>query len=271
MKTYAKFLPALLTVLFSGTASAALLYDQNVTPGVIFGSGNANGGFTVGKYDDGNFGLIELGLRAKLRHDATGQPQNIFNSNGDGTYSFDAGVAPTQALPTAVWNFEWSINSDVLSDGDGPRSLDAFTYMLSLDIDPSATVNYGVAFDPLVGSNNPAGFWDHSFGNNLTTSTTDSKATDTTSYGELVSLSNVVQNSWKAHWFFGSTFDPRVDGIYNIRLSAMGENSQDEIAFTEIQVIVGAPTTGTPIPEPGTLALASLGLMGVWFARRRST
>lgn len=269
MKTYAKFLPAVLIGLLSGTASAALQFDQNVTPGVIFGSGNANGSFTVGTYNDGIGGAIELGLRAKLRHDATGQPQNIFNSNNDGTYSFDAGVAPTQAAPTAVWNFEWSINSDVLSDGNGPRALDAFTYWLSLDIDPSATVNYGIAFDPILGSNNPAGFWDHSFGTNLTTAATDSKATDVASYGDLVAMSNVVQNSWKAHWFFGPTFDPTVDGIYNIRLSAIGENGRDELAFTEIQVIVGAPSTGTPVPEPGTLALTSLGLMGAWFARRR--
>lgn len=268
MKTYAKVLPALLTVLLSGTASAALLYDQNVTPGVIFGSGNANGGFTVGTFNDGIGGVIELGLRAKLRHDATGQPQNFFSSNGDGTYSFDAGVAPTQAAPTAVWSFEWSINSDVSSDGIDPRPLSSFEYWLSLDTDPSATVNYGVAFDPILGTNNPAGFWDHSFGTNLTTAATDSKASDPASYGELVSLSNVVQNSWKAHWFFGPTFDPTVDGIYNIRLSAIAENGQ-EVVFTEIQVIVGAPSTGTPVPEPGTLALASLGLMGAWFARRR--
>ncbi len=76
--------------LFSYTTNAALIYNADVTPNVIFGSGNINGSFTVDQSNN-----VELGLRAKLRYDATGQPQNIFNSNGDGTYSFDAGVAPT--------------------------------------------------------------------------------------------------------------------------------------------------------------------------------
>jgi len=100
-------------VIISSTASAALLYDQNVTPDVIFGSGNSNGSFTVDQNNN-----IELGLRGKLRYDATGLPQNIFNSNGDGTYSFNAGVAPTKSSPVGVWSFEWSINSD-LSGGQG--------------------------------------------------------------------------------------------------------------------------------------------------------
>lgn len=80
-------------------AAAALLYDQNVTPTVIFGSGNLNGSFTRDRRNG-----VELGLRAKLRHNAAGRPENTFNSNGDGTYSFAAGVAPTKTSPTAVWS-----------------------------------------------------------------------------------------------------------------------------------------------------------------------
>ncbi|MFT5450479.1 MAG: hypothetical protein ACI9DC_005687, partial [Gammaproteobacteria bacterium] len=34
---------------------------------------------------------VELGLRGKLRHNATGAPENTFNSNADGTFSFAAG------------------------------------------------------------------------------------------------------------------------------------------------------------------------------------
>ena len=81
----------------SSPAYALIDYDQDVTNDVIFGSGNANGGFTT---DCANG--VELGLRAKLRHNAVGAPENTFNSNGDGTYTFQAGVAPTQPYPTAV-------------------------------------------------------------------------------------------------------------------------------------------------------------------------
>ena len=68
-------------VLMCGSYSqGALLYDQNVTPDVIFGDGNDNGAFTVGTgiADAGasNERTVEIGLRAKLRHDENGQPQN---------------------------------------------------------------------------------------------------------------------------------------------------------------------------------------------------
>jgi hypothetical protein len=57
----------------AGPAQAqSLLFDQDVTPDVIFGSGNANGAFTI---DQSNG--IELGLRGKLRFDASNQPENI--------------------------------------------------------------------------------------------------------------------------------------------------------------------------------------------------
>ena len=76
----------------SGTALADIEFDQDVTPDVIFGSGNLNGKFTT----DRNKG-VEIGLRGKLRHNATGAAENTFNSNGDGTYSFNNISAPTQS------------------------------------------------------------------------------------------------------------------------------------------------------------------------------
>lgn len=114
-----------LLVCTSGHAMG-LQFDQLVTPDVIFGDGNANGAFTVDRSNG-----VELGLRGKLRHDGSGLPQNVFNSNGDGTYSFDAGVAPGQSFPTAVWSFEWSVNTDF--DGTSGYMLDDLTYALGLD------------------------------------------------------------------------------------------------------------------------------------------
>ena len=99
-----------------------------------FGDGNDNGAFTIGtgtyeKVTTDDLGNIisttdigvEIGLRAKLRFDENNQPQNIFNYDGVDTYTFEARAplngfndAPNPADPgTAIWNFEWSVNTDV--------------------------------------------------------------------------------------------------------------------------------------------------------------
>lgn len=95
----------------SDSVQDQLLFDQNVIPDVIFGSGNANGAFTVNRNND-----VELGIRAKVRFPV---PSNTFNSDGDGTYTHQAG----DFGGLAPWNFEWSVNSDY--DGSTGNSLDA--------------------------------------------------------------------------------------------------------------------------------------------------
>lgn len=246
---------------FAPNALAVLTYDDNVTPDVIFGSGNANGAFTVDRTSG-----VELGLRGKLRHNAAGAPENTFNSNGDGTYSFDAGVAPTQSAPTAVWSFEWSINTDY-TDASG-LNLDAFTYALGLDLDPSQGTSF-VSFDPINAINPNFGEvrWDHAIGDNTTGNGGGINAVaDTTTYDTALTDYNVAQNSWKAHWFFGPGFDPTLDATYNLYLAAF--NSSGQVARTDIQIIVGAG--GAPeVPEPAGLALAALGLIGAAGIRRK--
>jgi hypothetical protein len=240
----------------SGSASAVLTFDQNVNPDVIFGSGNANGGFTV---DQANG--IELGLRGKLRHNAAGLPENTFNSNGDGTYSFEAGVAPTQTAPTAVWSFEWSINSSF--DGAG-GFLNDYTYILGIDTDPTANAAF-FAFDPINDFNAGTGMvsWDHAIGTNATGNGGGAKIANNVAnegdYNALVSANNVAQNSWKPHWFIPG-FDPTVDGIYDFSLTAFDANG-GQAASTAMQIIVG--NGATVVPEPATIALLITGLLGL--------
>lgn len=241
----------LLSLAVAGTAQAAPLFNQNVTNEVIFGSGNANGGFTVVREQG-----VELGLRAKLRFDESDLPQNTFNSNGDGTYSFSAGT-PTNgfsfapAASTPLWSFEWSVNSDYL--GTSGNSLNDLAYTISIDFDPSAATNF-FAFDPI---NQPVA--DHSIGTNATGNGDGTEAGDAAEYQALIANNNLAQNSWNLVFFddipLFSLFDPSVPGIYTIQLSAVANN--ELLEPISIDVIV------TAVPEPATVGLLLFGLAGL--------
>ena len=275
-------IPALALVLSAGVASAAPIFDitdANVTPDVIFGSGNANGGFSISQ----NAG-IEIGLRGKLRFDENNNPQNTFNSNGDGTYTFQAGNPPTgfgfdpNNPTTPVWNFEWSVNTDY--DESTGKNLNDFDYFMSLDVDPGPGATFqGGSFDPinvLSGDRIP----DHAIGGNSTVNGGGSVATNalTTAsgsnpgnYGNLLANNNVAQNSWSYEFFNTSTgdptfgFDPNEPGSYVISLAAVDKNDPSVNAFTSIEINV-API---PLPAAGWLLLSAFGGLGLVARRRR--
>ncbi len=257
-------LTALSMLALTGSAHAQVAFDQNVTNNVIFGSGNTNGSFTTSR----SAGL-EIGLRGKLRFNALNQAENTFNSNGDGSYTFQNGAAPSgfgfigDNSNTPVWSFEWSINTDF--DGSAPgRTLNDFTYVLTLDGDASASVTGG-AFDPINGSNPGLGRvqWDHSMGDSSTTSATDvsisNGANDAAGYATNIDTYSLAQNSWSYAFFPAAVpgFDVDAVGTYTISLEAFDGTTSMGMSTIDINVV----------PTPASAAI--LGLGGLAAVRRR--
>jgi hypothetical protein len=247
---------AAIALAFSAPAGAAVMFDQNVTNAVIYGTGNANGGWTVDRS-----GGIELGLRAHVRYDgADDEPKNVFNSNGDGTYSHAAG-APGSNPTRARWNVDFSVNSNF--DGTG-TDLSNFRYVLQMDHNPTAAKTF-VEIDLFDGY-----YYDHSFGTNATGEGAGAEAADLAGFGALRGSSNLAQNSWNLDFFdplLFTGFDPTLDGTYSFTLSAY--RTDDLLAQTSIDVIVGAG--GATVPVPATLALLVPGFLALgWQARRRA-
>ncbi len=224
----------LLAVMMCAGTADALTFDANVTPDVIFGSGNSNGYFTV---DQG--GGVELGIRAKIPY--TG----VIHSNGDGTYSYTLAEL-LAADPSQRWNFDWTVNTDF--PGSSGMKIDDFTYRLGIDFDPSQGTDF-LEFDPITPNAPPlnAAFFDHSIGDNFTLNGAGTEAADSATYAGLIANNNVCQQSWR-HAFFPIhptlTYDPTIDGTYDIYLNAY-DGANNLVASTTIQVIIGAG--GAPV------------------------
>ncbi|MFG0246269.1 MAG: PEP-CTERM sorting domain-containing protein [Phycisphaerales bacterium JB052] len=236
------------TILVGAIAAAATLASAgNVKPDVIFGSGNANGGFTVTESNN-----IEIGLRGKLRYNSSGSPENTFNYDGVDTYTFNPNDSANPAN-RSLFNFEFSVNTDVNDPTNSGNNINDFTYMLTVSRlnDSGIGTTELFAFDPFnsVNPGNGEVLWDHAMGDNGTGNGNGVEATDATNYASLLASSNVIQQSWNLGFFFG---DPDRKGTYFVSLEAF--DGMTTVASNDITINV------VPVP---TAAFAGLGLLGV--------
>jgi hypothetical protein len=242
MVRFGKFLAAFAVSALTPLAAFAALVNGtgNVTPNVIFGTGNVNGSFT-----GATAGNVELALRAKLRYDLAGQPANTFNYNGVDTYTF-ASANSTTPINRSLFNFEWSINTVA-------GTLSSLTYLLTVDTDPTVNNNGAINYDPLGAL---------STGYYLGTNASGNGGTPFSSPGTgNLAMFNVAQNSVNMG-FIGA---PLGSGKFTFTLSAF--NGATRVNSASMYVIVDAPAP-VPLPAGGLLLIGALG--GLAALRRRA-
>lgn len=172
----------------ASSASAQIEFDQDVTPDVIFGSGNSNGKFTTDRQSG-----VEIGLRAKIPFVGT------TNSNGDGTYSYTLAETDhdSNGATAKRWNFDFTVNTN-FDDSTG-LNIDDLTYELGMDRDPGLDTDFAV-FDPIT-PGVVAPFFDHSVGDNSTANGAGVEAADAPTYATWIGANNVLQQSWRYSFF----------------------------------------------------------------------
>lgn len=136
-----------LTIVSLAPSAWAVSFDANVNtagPGVFFGSGNANGGWTVGTANG-----IELGLRTHQRYPS---PANTFNSAGNGNYNWADTTGYAGAQNRSSWNYDFSLNTAATGLGVGD-----FSFKLWIDYDPTAGHLWSIIDPSAIGDNAVSG------------------------------------------------------------------------------------------------------------------
>ena len=228
----------------ASSALAVPTYGNIVSPpGVIFGSGNVNGNFTINIANN-----VEVALRAKNRY------SGATVDGSDGTYNVEGGACgllpcggATSAF-RAKWNYEFAVN--VRADGTG-SDLSAYEIELMVDTDPTS----GVVPNTL---NVITNWGDNSFWNGT------ARRNGTPGQPGPIAGEFALQQS--ANPFFpnsGFGFVP-ADGLYDLTLSVYQTVGTARLLRSSV-------TTQLQVPEPGSLALTAAALAAALVVRRRRT
>ncbi|MDP3872474.1 MAG: PEP-CTERM sorting domain-containing protein [Methyloversatilis sp.] len=222
------------TAAFAAPITPSSTALQTLSGATFGGSGIPNTAVQVLAVDP-TMADVTIGLTAHQRF--TGP--NLVN-NGTSTFEAATGVSASPpsspADPYALWNFAFYVGGDDISN---------YVFRLYYDFDPASgtdEANHGVI--EFLGSTLQGAAIQNSFNLGM-----DFLAT---------SIPGVITAP------LGS-FSPTVEGEYTFALTAILER----VEVGRVAILVDVNNPGTPIPEPGTLALASLALLGLAGLRRR--
>jgi hypothetical protein len=203
-------------------------------PGVYFGAGNSNAGFTVDRS-----GSFELGLSAINRFIGPITPTGF-------TYDVPTGATTVPGKTGAEWGFIFSVNNNYNgTTTDANAAIGNFNYNLSLQDIGLGTSASG--FDPsFIGDNskNAAG--------------TAFQNSETLSFASIAAVLG------------DPGYNLNANDTYIFTLSVLDKATSAVLASDHITVVAG---TGAPtsVPEPLTLSLFAAGLLGAGALRRRKS